>query len=139
MAKARQASGGPISTLDREILNQENRLKELYALREQQQEIERQLSRMLNGHATVAKSKPGPKAAGRGGKRRTRKPGVTNEWLTKTLKTPMTVKQLQEAAGKAGLSGLRIPVLLREGKFKSSAGEKQEGQKGKAAAVWGVK
>lgn len=52
----------------------------------------------------------------------------------------MTIKQLQEEAEKANLSGLKIPAILKENKqFKSQPGEKAEGQKGIAAAVWGVK
>ena len=86
-----------------------------------------------------------PKTRGRGrrGRRKgTRKPSPTVEWLQETLgKKGMTVKQLQEAANEADLSGLKIAVMLKEnkGKFKSEAGTKEEGKKGKAAAVWGVK
>src|SRR4051812_20385860 len=116
---AKKRTGNPMGVLAQEIENAEDRLKQLYALRDAQEEIDRRLHVVLGGSGR-AKSRTvdvraitGPKRR----RRRSRKAGVTIEWLGDTLgKKSMTVKQLQEAAAKAGLSGLRIPVLLKEGK-----------------------
>lgn len=141
MAKKRTV--GALATLSREISSTEGRLKQLYALRDAQQSLDMRLQAILNGngkagsHSNGAMEDTGPKRKRR---RRTRKTGVTAEWLTDTLsKKPMTVKQLQQAADKADLSGLRIAAMLKEGKFKSAAGEKPKGVKGKPAALWSAK
>lgn len=158
MAKTTEASTD-LSDLDQRISELTQQVRERFtALKQQvtaqQKEMERLSEQherlagkpLLGGMNGSAAPKPGPKAAsgakpGRKGKR-TRKPSPSIEWLQETLaKRGMTIKQLQEAAEEAGLSGLRIPALLKEGKskFKSEAGQKEEGRKGKAAAVWGVK
>lgn len=140
---AKNRTGGALAVLSREISGTEDRLKQLYALRDAQESLEKQLRTILNGngrarsHSNAVATGESPKRKRR---RRTRKQGVTTEWLAETLsKKPMTVKQLQQAADKDGLSGLRIAALLKDGKFKSVAGEKPKGVKGKPAALWSAR
>lgn len=118
--------------------------KELRHLSEQHERLAGKALLDLNGHPSA---KPGRKANGAAPRtrtkgKRTRKTGVTTEWLQESLsKRGMTVKQLQEMAEQAGLSGLRIPAMLKEsrGKFKSEPGEAKPGVKGIPGAVWGVR
>jgi hypothetical protein len=147
------------SDLDQQINAITNKLKErVITLRQEvaagQQELEHlsEQYERLTGKSLDAngshRAQPGPKAGGatkakaKGKGKRTRRPGVSVEWLQEHLaKKPMTVRQLQQKAEEEGLSGLRIPEILKgsKGKFKSELGERQPGVKGIPGAVWGVK
>ena len=119
--------------------------KEMQRLSDQFERLTGKALLDMNGSRAAkpaAKAERGTKAQGRGRGKRTRRPGVSVEWLQEHLsKKGMTVRQLQEKAEEDGLSGLRIPAILKDnkGKFKSEAGEPQPGVKGIPGAVWGVK
>jgi hypothetical protein len=92
-----------------------------------------------NGHARAEK-KVG-KATTKGRSKRTRKQGVSAEWVESHLKQPMTLRQLQEKADKDGFSTLSVAAVLKKGKskFKAAEGERKAGMKGKAPQVWSSK
>lgn len=166
MAKTKSAARLPTSLLadvDQQMEKLAQRIKDRFAqvkreagnLQQEMETLSQHHERLtgkgllngLNGsRAARPGPKPGPRAASgakgnRGGKR-TRKPSPSVEWLQEQVsKRGMTVKQLQRAAEADNLSGIRIPALLKENKakFKAEAGTKEEGVKGKAAMVWGIK
>ena len=164
MAKT-QSDGAPTdpSDLDRRIAELTGQVKERFAaLKQEVSSGQREMEKLSGQHERLtgksllgdlisprqgrgssgSSGSEAPKTRGRGRRKGTRKPSPTVEWLQETLgKKGMTVKQLQEAANDADLSGLKIAVMLKEhkNKFKSEAGTKEEGKKGKAAAVWGVR
>lgn len=90
-----------------------------------------------NGHAAGEKGAGKAKRAGK----RTRKQGVSAEWVESHLKSPMTLRQLQERAEKAGLSALSVMAVLKKekSKFKAAEGERKQGVKGKAPQVWSLR
>jgi hypothetical protein len=118
--------------------------KELDHLSEQYQRLTGKA--LLNGIEGTRAAKPARKAKGKtkvkAQGKRTRKPGVSVEWIQEHLaRKGATVRQLQDVAEEEGLSGLRIPEILRDskGKFRSQPGDRVVGRKGIPAAVWTVK
>ncbi len=161
MAKtqANEASATDVLNIDQRISELTQQVRERFQILKQQVVAQqRELEGLSEHHARLtgkplmdrngspAAARPAAKAAApakaRGKGKRSRKPSPSVEWLQEALANRgMSVRQLQEAAEAASLSGIRIPEILKEnkGKFKSEAGERKPGVKGIPAAVWGVK